>query len=356
MRWFAVFSIIVLLNAASVAACTIFKTTTSERTLVGNTEDWVDANAKVWFLNATPEKHGRVFFGFANGWAQGGMNDQGLFFDGIAGSAQDWRTVDHRKDYPGNLCEKILEEATTVNDAIAYFEQYNFPSLIVGIYVFVDATGSTAAISYAGDQLKIETFSTASFAKGYRGKNAITLLNASPPIDIQSMAQILKKCQRRDNYSTQYSNVYDLHSLEFFVYPSTGSVNEFYFDLNTELSKGDHYYDLARLPEQVDNELNVDHKTRPIRSVSSSSLRELVGQYDSDNASFSIKHFEDRLLLNSEIIFDAIMSFEIHPVAEDEFCVRHLALEVNFRRDIDDKIVGFSLAYGGIIYECQKIR
>ena len=222
MRWFdwqlAVLSIMVSLGAAPATSCTIFKNTQSEKTLVGNSEDWLDANVKVWFLAPVPGKYGRVLFGFDNGWAQGGMNDQGLFFDGIAGVAKDWKPAAHREDFPGNLCEKIIEKATTVDDAVLYFERYNFPSLVVGTFVFVDATGRTAVISYAGGRLKIDIFSTSTFAKGYRGENARDLLNDMPSLDVQAMAQILKSCQRRDKYATQYGNVYDPLGLQVHVY------------------------------------------------------------------------------------------------------------------------------------------
>jgi len=353
MRWLTVFGIMVSLGAAPATSCTIFKITQSEETLVGNSEDWLDENAKVWFLAPVPGKHGRVLFGFDNGWAQGGMNDQGLFFDGIAGEAKDWKPVAHREDFPGNLCEKIIEEATTVDDAVLYFKRYNFPSLVVGAFVFVDATGRTAVISYAGGRLKIDILSTSTFAKGYRGENARTLLNDMPSLDVQAMAQILKSCQRRDKYATQYGNVYDPLRLEVHVYPSQGVLRDVTFDLERELRKGDHYYDLASLSEQMGMGLIVDHKTRPTWNCPFSSLKEYIGQYDLDKTSFMITRSGDSLMLRSAIILDAVMSFEIQPVAKDEFYVRHLAIEVKFHRDRYAKIDSLTLVYDGRVFACR---
>src|SRR5512133_3528435 len=74
-----------LLAAAPAFPCTIFKLTRNGATLVGNNEDYSDPETRVWFLPPKANMHGRVYFGFANGFAQGGVNDAGLFFDWVAG-------------------------------------------------------------------------------------------------------------------------------------------------------------------------------------------------------------------------------------------------------------------------------
>ena len=289
MKIFISVVIMVLIGVSHAISCTIFKSTQSGKTLIGNSEDWRDENAKVWFLAAAPGKNGRVLFGFENGWAQGGMNDQGLFFDGISGETQDWSNVAHREDFPGNLCEKILEEVATVEEAIAYFKRYNFPSLVVGTFVFVDATGSTATISYAEGRLKVESIPASTFARGYRGDEARGLLDKMGSIDVPAMAHILKACQRRDRFATQYSNIFDPHGLEVYIYVSRGAVREITFDLVNELAKGDHYYDLENLSEQMGMGLIVDHKTRPTQDFPPSALDEYVGHYGLDKESFTIQ-------------------------------------------------------------------
>ncbi len=353
MKLFISILTILLIGASQAISCTIFKSTHSEKTLIGNSEDWREANAKVWFLSAVPGKHGRVFFGFENGWAQGGMNDQGLFFDGIAGETQDWVSVAHREDFPGNLCEKILEEAVTVEDAIAYFKRYNFPSLVVGTFVFVDATGSTATISYAGGRLKVDSFSASTFARGYRGDKARDLLDRMGSIDIPAMEQILNDCQRRDHYPTQYGNIYDPHGLEVHFYANQGSVREITFDLVNELAKGDHYYDLENLSENVNMGLAVDHKTRSALPHASA-LDEYVGQYGLDTKSLKITSSGNYLLLRSELIFDAVMAFEIVLVGDDQFVARHLAIEANFQRDRQGNITSMSVDYDGSVFSGLK--
>ena len=357
MRLLSLFLFIVAAFAADpVSSCTIFKMTQLGHTLIGNNEDWIDAKAKVWFLAAEPAKYGRVLFGFKNGWAQGGMNDQGLFFDGVAGEVRDWTPDSSREDFPGNLCEKALEECSTVKDAITIFERNNFPSLLVGTFVFVDATGKTAVIYFEKGRLRIEEHSAPLYALGYYGERADELLGDTSDLNVDTMARILGSCLRNDTYSTQYGNIYDPQNLIVHVYPSCGEEQTAILDLKEELARGDHYYELANVAEQQSSEILVDHKTHPVHDLPASSYVEYVGQYDSDNASITIIQSDKHLLLRSDIIFDAAMAIEILPVTADTFFARHLAIEVNFHRDSSGKIVDCSLAYDGEIYQGRKTR
>ena len=52
--------------------------------LAGNNEDYLDPDTRMWFVPGEDGRHGCMFFGYADGFPQGGMNDAGLFFDGLA--------------------------------------------------------------------------------------------------------------------------------------------------------------------------------------------------------------------------------------------------------------------------------
>ena len=108
----------VALSVGLVEPCTILKATYDGRTLVGNNEDWADFPTRLWFLAPQDAAFGRVLFGFINGWAQGGMNDQGLFLDWVAGYTTGWTRSPDLPDFFENISEKILEEASTVDEAL----------------------------------------------------------------------------------------------------------------------------------------------------------------------------------------------------------------------------------------------
>jgi len=63
------------------SACTIFMGSSGGKVFVGNNEDFIDPNTYVWFLTPSPDKLGRVYFGYGHELPQGGMNEKGLFFD-----------------------------------------------------------------------------------------------------------------------------------------------------------------------------------------------------------------------------------------------------------------------------------
>ncbi len=69
------------LAAMSVFPCTIFNASKNGRVLAGNNEDLNSTDSRVWFYPPTEGKHGYVYVGFDSYGTQGGMNDQGLFFD-----------------------------------------------------------------------------------------------------------------------------------------------------------------------------------------------------------------------------------------------------------------------------------
>src|SRR5690349_5563317 len=73
-----------------VSACTIFVLMDTNRALFCNNEDWSNPKTRIWFVPATAKHYGAVYVGFDNGWAQGGLNTEGLAFDWVAGYKEVW--------------------------------------------------------------------------------------------------------------------------------------------------------------------------------------------------------------------------------------------------------------------------
>lgn len=338
-----------------VYACTIFKMTLRGNTLISNNEDWSDPDSKVWFLSPDSVGHGCVFFGFKNGWAQGGMNDQGLFFDGLAGPVKKWHHESSKKDYPGNLCEQVLKEVSTVEAAIPYFKKYNFPSLITGIFILVDITGTTAVIQYSEGRLRIDTHDSPYHASGYRAERANEQLKEMRTLSVEGMTRILRTCRRRDSYPTQYANVYDPRNMIVYVYPSHGSIGSMRFDLKKELAKGNHYYDLSKLSEQVNGPLLTDHKSTRSIPLAANALDYYTGEYKSGSALLHLYRSGSSLLLKTKMVFDGVMPFRIVPVSADRFVARDIALEIRFGRNQAGKIVGLSLKRGAVEHKAIRL-
>jgi hypothetical protein len=227
--------------------CTIFKVTGGNRTLVGNNEDWENPRTRVWFRVAEPHKHGRVFFGFDDGWAQGGMNDQGLFFDWVAGYKADWSASPARQNYAGNLCVKMLEESATVEDALALFRRYNERAFGYARIMVVDRTGASAIVGWRDGDLLVLRPAGAWQAMGFGGAKAEPVLREMGAPSVDGFRDVLKAALQSGRYPTQYSNVYDLAAREVYVYDFNHGRGPFRFKLAEELKKGDHRYEIPAL-------------------------------------------------------------------------------------------------------------
>ncbi len=113
------------MSTRSLLACTIFMSANSDIVLVGNNEDWSCPNGLVNFLPASEGKHGVVYFGHTTGWAQGGMNDQGLFYDYAATKRLTVTQSSHKPQlHAYEIINRVMTECSTVDEALAVFDIY----------------------------------------------------------------------------------------------------------------------------------------------------------------------------------------------------------------------------------------
>ena len=137
---------------SSVRACTVFFAYDGQSAPAGSNEDWADPNTQVWFVPATKETYGIVYFGYGKGeypkggvssrtlkipeggitginpedlygLPQGGMNEKGLFFDGAATDLIQTVPAPGKKVYDGRLEDLILRKCATVEEALTQSAQ-----------------------------------------------------------------------------------------------------------------------------------------------------------------------------------------------------------------------------------------
>ena len=116
MKYTVIF-LCLLLGIFETKACTIIIGYKNGQVLVGNNEDWYQSDAKYWFER--PEDSGEQYavclFGFEGEgrFAQGGMNEAGLMFDGTAVSRieidREKVREEKRKAAPVQLFKNILK-------------------------------------------------------------------------------------------------------------------------------------------------------------------------------------------------------------------------------------------------------
>lgn len=247
-------------------ACTVFNTMSGSTTLVGNNEDSQNRNSRAWFLPAEGNKHGAVFFGYEDSWAQGGMNDQGLFLD--------WASTEVMK--PGfslqnisfkdllsyyffsNLNEKILRECSNLNEALDIFKKSNEPSFYYAHVMVVDKSGASAIVEMFDGELKtlpkeenyqyMTNFNiSASKQAGYnctRYSMLEHMFSINPDATVDNIKSMLSATKLE---STIYSNIYDLNTGDIYLYYLGNFDNPVKLNLGDELKKGRHIYNLSEL-------------------------------------------------------------------------------------------------------------
>jgi len=242
-----------ILFQPAILGCTIFKVTRDGVTLVGNNEDGTDATTYLWFIPASKGKYGRVYFTLSDKWPQGGMNDQGLFYDGTSAP---WKAVVKSLDKPeyrGNLSGKILESCATVPEALSLLQQYNLGYFRNGQMFLADKLGHSAIVE--GDTIILGTdyyqiatnFYTSNPSLGgypcHRYDIAETMIKNLPILSVDVFRTILEAVHLEGYSFTQYSTIYDLAQTTFYYYKDSNFKEAVKIDLKKELQKKKRWYE-----------------------------------------------------------------------------------------------------------------
>ncbi|WP_276356083.1 linear amide C-N hydrolase [Cohnella caldifontis] len=126
---------------------------------VGNNEDGTNFNAKAWFVPSNGESYGYVAFGFEDGYAQGGMNDQGFFMDWATTEIQ---SIPYSKGqrylrlnvFGYDFNEMILRKSATVEDAIALYRKFFLPE-VNGHALLADRSGRSVIVEWYKGKLQV---------------------------------------------------------------------------------------------------------------------------------------------------------------------------------------------------------
>ncbi|HEX2853069.1 MAG TPA: hypothetical protein VHO24_07520 [Opitutaceae bacterium] len=238
------------LAGASGRACTIFVLTDANRALFFNNEDWFNPATRLWFVPAGKDYLGCAYLGFDNGWAQGGVNTAGLAFDWVSGFDDKYEPDPQLQPVRGNPSERMLESCTTVEEAIAFYRKFLEPDFKRSRILIADRSGASVAIGAREGKLHVVPLHQ-SRGFGY-GRVALEReLAKSPEPTVANGAAILRACFQPGDGGTKYSNVFDLKSGDIVLFPSPTHDESVTLNLAAELKKGGHYYEIAKVNEQV---------------------------------------------------------------------------------------------------------
>jgi hypothetical protein len=245
-----------------VVSCTVFHASNDSIALGGNNEDWSDPDTFIYFIPGTDTTYGKVIVGYTGSyWIQGGMNEKGVFWDGLACPYLEVVNSSGKPYYPGNVFDYILDICNNCDDALEVLDQYNMKILERAQILLGDQYGDSFIIE--GDDIHNKKLyyqvATNFYLSQYpnppypcwRYNTALSMFesNGIDNLSVDFCASVLDAVHQEGSYPTQYSTVYDLKNQLIYLYYYHNFDQVKVFNLSDELSLGYHAYSIPDLFE-----------------------------------------------------------------------------------------------------------
>lgn len=240
--------------------CTTFYASDGQVALGGNNEDFNNPLTLVWFIPASQGRHGIVYFGFDDYIPQGGLNDEGLFFDGLALEYKEMPLTSQRPEYPAGmiaLLDQVLATSTNVEDVIEFYSQWKGPAGELYQQLYGDSFGNSVILD--GDTVlrKQGDFQIATNFRlidhsdtpypDERYGVVSSMFTAASQLNVELFRQMLDAAHQEGDFATVYSQIYELNEGIIHLYQFHDFRREVVLNLADELAKGPHVMTIASL-------------------------------------------------------------------------------------------------------------
>ncbi|MGB3466928.1 MAG: carcinine hydrolase/isopenicillin-N N-acyltransferase family protein [Cyclobacteriaceae bacterium] len=118
---------------------------------VNNEDYWLDVDAYIQIEPKSKNKLARLWYGWDN-FAQGGINEKGLFFDAAVTPEQP--RIKGYRNPKNNLGDRILAHCSTVEEALAMLEKEKI-ALNKSHMMFGDKTGKAVVVEWVNGERKL---------------------------------------------------------------------------------------------------------------------------------------------------------------------------------------------------------
>ncbi len=254
--------VLILLFSIKAYSCTIFYLSNDSIILAGNNEDWKDPYSKMWFYPPEGNKYGWIKFGWGSGFPQGGMNDQGLFWDGTSGPYLGMPySESNKEEYPGPIMQKVIAECANVREAIDIFSNYYCEDQYKAQYLVGDSKHNSiivegdSIISMEDKYLILTNFYHSNPDLGgypcWRYDIANEMITSNNSYTTYLIGSILSATHQEGKYPTQYSQIYDLQNCQIYLFYYHNYEEFILIDLKEELNKGYRSFDIPALFSKV---------------------------------------------------------------------------------------------------------
>ncbi len=352
-----------------------------DRILIGNNEDGSNPVTRIWTVPAEKGSFGRLYFGFNDLSAQGGINEKGLWFDAFGLSENPTGRI-KGEIYPGDLQDLLMAKCATTEDVLRLLSRYNRSQMTRYQWMFGDREGhcmiveSDTVIPMQGNYQVVTNFRQSQFPEGEgfecnRFRIVREMMKADAEPGIGSLRRILSAVHSEGQDVTQYSYIADLVNGIVYVYHFHNFENVVVLNVRDELAKGKIVYDLPVLfPRthafesfdwQARHDLQVRMENRLFKTFDITTYPDYYGKY---------------VVTLPEVMRDQVITistgtkypglqlneghpFDIFPSAPGEFVLMNyggLELDCLFPRDPSGKVKSLALKSDGFSVEARRIE
>ncbi len=261
LQLIALFFLISFILPTIASACSVLfyvDAKTGKVYAVNNEDYWLNTKAYIQIEPKTKKKYARLWYGWDN-FAQGGINDKGLFFDAAVTPIQ--KKIKGYSNPKNNLGDRILAYCATVEEAIAFLEREKI-ALDRSHIMFGDKSGKAAIIEWVKGKKIVHwrdsnemimtnyllskpnegNYPCARYESIHQRVNAmeksneeITLLKVGNTVG--QAVQTPRKLDDGRVLGTLYTSFIDITDNKFFLSHKLSNTNVVQLDLNKEFAK-----------------------------------------------------------------------------------------------------------------------
>lgn len=243
-------------------ACSGYKITIGNKTILGSNEDAWRVTPHIWFEKGKVNgRFGAAFTGsrydFENGYApQSGMNEMGLAFERLDSYHPTQENFVNRKTIsnPTKHLKDILHTCKSVEDVKEYISKYDHSYFIEDVFIYVDKSGKYLIVEpYTLTIGNEPTYVISNFCPSItseqkankldRYRNGVTFLKNSIDSTLEfytALSDTMHVCRKKIGDGTLLTSIWDLNNGKVNLYFYHDYKTTVQFDLNEELKKGDH--------------------------------------------------------------------------------------------------------------------
>ena len=253
-------------------ACSMYKVTVGNTTMVGCNEDAWRLTSRIWFENATNNsKYGAGFTGSRivskNKFApQSGMNEVGLAFSRLTAFhpklEENIEKSTKKITDPIFYLKDILHNCKTVEDVQEYIAQFDYSYFLTDVFIYVDQSGKYLIVepyklTIGNDPYYVLGNFCPTITKNEEARNQARYRNGEDFLKSNTIDASLAFCtalsdtmhvsRKRNGDGTLLTAIWDLKNGTTNLFFYHDYHNNVQFNLKNELLKGDHIIEIPSL-------------------------------------------------------------------------------------------------------------